>query len=314
MNKKGITIKALGGVMFALSLCSSIQAQSSVYVSGTGSDANPCTRTLPCRNFQRGPDAVAAEGEVVALDSAEYGAVIISKGLTITGDGVMAGINVASGDAITIATSGITVSLRSLSIQGGRNGITGINVTSVGTLHVESCVVSGFTGAGIVVNLAEDGSHIFIKDTISRNNGTYGIRINTSTGRVRASIDNCRAERNGSHGFFISENSRVTINRSVASGTVTSGSVGFQASSVVPGSSVEMSCVECVSNNNFFGFNVSAVASGKAMIRGSHSTATNNINYGFSNLGSGVFKSLGNNLVDGNGTDTSGTITVIPAK
>ena len=73
-----------------------------------------------------------------------------------------------------------------------------------------------------------------------------------------------------------------------------------------------MSCEECVSSNNSNGFKVQG---GAATIRVSHSTATNNTTNGFLVFaGIGVFRSLGNNLVDGNGTDTSGTITVIAAK
>ena len=60
--------------------------------------------------------------------------------------------------------------LRGLTLT-GLGGQNGINVTSVGNLHVEGCVISGFTGYGIYVSLTADGSHIFVKDTITRNNG-----------------------------------------------------------------------------------------------------------------------------------------------
>ena len=77
----------------------------------------------------------------------------------------------------------------------------------------------------------------------------------------------------------------------------------------------ELSCEECVSSNNGYGFAVDAVSGGVATIRVSHSTATNNTSFGFVQAGAGVFESLGNNLVRGNnGTDTSGTITVIAAQ
>jgi hypothetical protein len=308
MNKKGITIKTLAGLMFALSLCSTAQAQNRVFVSGAGDDLNPCTRAAPCRNFQRGHDAVASGGEVVALDSAGYGAVTINKSVSITGEGVYAGITAASGNGITIATAGITVNLRSLTIQGNGSGTHGVNVTAVDDLHVEGCVISGFTQIGINVDLAADGSRIFIKDTITRNNGDLGIIITTSIGLVRASIDNCRSERNANEGFEAFTNSRVTINRSVASGN---GSIGFLATSGV-GKTAELSCEECVSSNN--GSN-GFVVNNDSTIRVSHSTATNNNNRGFFQDNTGVFESLSNNLVRGNtGGDTFGTITVITAK
>ena len=277
--------------------------------------ANNCSLALPCRNFNAAVGVVAAGGEVVALDSGGYGPTTISKAVTLTSPlGVYAAITAltAGSSAITVsAASTDTVVLRGLTLT-GLGGANGINVTSVGNLHVEGCVISGFTDTGVLVSLAADGSHIFIKDTITRNNGTNGgIFITTSTGKVRASIDNCRSERNGFYGFFASNNSRVTINRSVASGN---GNEGFLAFSNGSGVTTELSCEECVSNNNAYGFRVQSVSGGAGTIRVSHSTATNNITNGFVQFG-GVFESLGNNLVRGNtGGDTSGTITVVAAQ
>ena len=80
------------------------------------------------------------------------------------------------------------------------------------------------------------------------------------------------------------------------------------------GVTAELSCEECVSSNNSTGFGVNALSGGTTTIRVSHSTATNNTSFGFVQMSAGVFRSLGNNLVDGNTSgDLSGTITVIPA-
>jgi hypothetical protein len=300
-------------LFFAVALCSATQAAvARTFVSVTGSDANPCTFTSPCRLFQHAHDIVADGGEVIALTSGAYGTLTITKNVTISGVGVSAVASpFSTEDVITIATPGITVVLRSISIRafGAGTGGHGINVTAVGNLHVEDCVISGFAVNGINVNLTADGSYIFIKDTISRNNYN-GISIQTSTGIVRASIDNCRAERNTNVGFRASDNSRVTINRSVASGN---GATGFYTNSF--GGSAELSCEECVSSNNStYGFGVNAFFGGTATIRVSHSTATNNGSFGFYQFNPGVFESLGNNLVRGNtGGDTTGTITTITA-
>ena len=142
--------------------------------------ANNCSVTLPCRNFNAAVGVVNAGGEVVALDSGGYGPTTISKAVTLTSPlGVYAAITAltAGSSAITVsAASTDTVVLRGLTLT-GLGGQTGINVTSVGNLHVEGCVISGFTDNGINVNLTADGSHIFIKDTITRNNGDTGILI-----------------------------------------------------------------------------------------------------------------------------------------
>jgi len=309
MTKSGIAIKGLAVLLFAFALCSTTQAAARTYVSVTGSDANPCTYTSPCRLFQHAHDVVADMGEVIALTSGAYGTLTITKNVTISGVGVSAVVSpFSTEDAITIATAGITVVLRSISIRafGVGTGGHGIDVTAVGNLHVEDCVISGFAGNGISVDLTADGSHIFIKDTIVRNNSLAGIFIQTSTGTVRASIDNCRAERNTFHGFYAANNSRVTINRSVASSNDDTGFLAFSVS----GATTELNCEECVSSNNTRGFLVNAFSSA-ATIRVSHSTATNNSSLGFAKFSLGVFESLGNNFVRGNGTDTSGTITPI---
>ena len=130
---------------------------------------------------------------------------------------------------------------------------------------------------------------------------------------MRASIDNCRSEHNHEYGFVAYINSRVTINRSVASGNGRAGFLSFTA--FYSGSTTEVTCEECVSSNNGEGFLVDASGGGVASILVSHSTATNNNTYGFNQSGDGVFESFGNNLVRGNSSaDTLGTITPITAQ
>ena len=300
----------------AFSALTYAQPQRTFVSAQTGNDANTvnnCSLAQPCRNFNAAVGVVAAGGEVVALDSGGYGATTISKAVTLTSpSGVYAAITAltAGSSAITVSAAGTdTVVLRGLTLT-GLGGLNGINVTSVGNLQVEGCVVSGFTANGILVNLTADGSYVFIKDTVVRNNATMGVFITTSTGTVTASIDNSRSERN-SNGFYASNNSRVTINRSVASANSSSGFVAF---SNALGTPAELSCEECVSSNNLNGFVGSTVSDGVATIRVSHSTATNNT-FGFGQLSTGVFESLGNNLVRGNsGGDTNGTITVVGAQ
>jgi hypothetical protein len=311
MYRLRLWVSIAATLFFSLALCSTTQAVSRTYVSITGADSNPCTYASPCRLFQHAHDVVADGGEVIALTSGAYGTLTITKNVTISGVGVSAVASPFSSEsAITIATSGITVVLRSISIRafGAGTGGNGISVTAVGNLHVEGCVISGFAAHGILVNLAADGSYIFIKDTITSNNSGDGIFIQTNTGTVRAAIDNCRSERNGGNGFTAFNNSRVTINRSVASGNT---SVGFDAASGGSGATTELNCEECVASNTNYGFAVLSFSGEAATIRVSHSTATNNDSVGFNQAGTGVFESLGNNFVRGNGTDTTGTITTI---
>jgi hypothetical protein len=69
-------------------LSSTAQAQATrTWVSGVGSDANPCSRTNPCQTFAGAISKTAAGGEIDALDPADYGVVTITKAITIDGGG-----------------------------------------------------------------------------------------------------------------------------------------------------------------------------------------------------------------------------------
>ena len=91
-----------------------------VFVASYGNDSNPCTFGSPCKTFQHAHDAVAASGEITAIDSAGFGPLNITKAVTITSpDGVEAGIATPAGQtAITVnAQSTDTVSLHGLTID-----------------------------------------------------------------------------------------------------------------------------------------------------------------------------------------------------
>jgi hypothetical protein len=69
-------------------------------VSGTGDDANPCTRIEPCRTFAAALALTAPGGEISAVDAGSYGAVTITKSVTINRTGTLAGIIVLAGDVL----------------------------------------------------------------------------------------------------------------------------------------------------------------------------------------------------------------------
>ncbi len=313
-------------VLFAFTIATVASAQTAqrTFVSTAGSDANIaslCSAANPCRSFTAAQGVTTAGGEIIALTSGGYGPVEITKALQITAPtGVYVAITAQPGtaiggtDAIRIsAGSSDVVVLRGLTLN-SLGVASGINVTSVGTLHVENCVVNGFTQNGINVNLTADGSEVFIKDTIVRNNGG-GIFITTSTGTVRASINGCRSENNVNDGFLAYNRSRVTISNSVASGN---GNSGFYALSDVSGTTTEMNADHCVASNNPFGFvavgGKPPDSGGTATMRVARSTATNNTDTGFAafgiSFGSAVFESLGDNLVRGNNLNIYG-VTVV---
>jgi hypothetical protein len=88
MRKFTLTM-SLFGTMLALCFWSGpAHAQATrTWVSGVGDDANPCSRTAPCKTFAGAISKTAANGEIDALDPGGYGAVTITKAITIDGGG-----------------------------------------------------------------------------------------------------------------------------------------------------------------------------------------------------------------------------------
>jgi hypothetical protein len=162
-----------------IALISSVaQAQAQrTWVSGVGDDLNPCSRTAPCKTFAGAISKTAAGGEINTLDSGGFGAVVISKSITIDGTGGTAGILAAGTTGITINITETKelkpVRLRGLSINGVGKGTNGINIILAGLVSVEDCVIDGFTANGIKVA----SGVVFVRNTTIRNNVTAGITI-----------------------------------------------------------------------------------------------------------------------------------------
>src|SRR5690349_18092506 len=90
------------------------------WVSGVGDDANPCSRTAPCKTFAGAISKTATGGYINVLDPGGFGGVTITKSITIDGGPFHAGI-LAAGvgvKGIIINNVGAKVVLRNLDIEG----------------------------------------------------------------------------------------------------------------------------------------------------------------------------------------------------
>src|SRR6476659_5176188 len=148
MNKFRFTIKLLVIATFLLAFASIAQAQATrTWVSGVGDDVNPCSRTAPCKTFAGAISKTAAGGEIDCLDPGGFGAVTLTKSITIDGThgsgfgSILAsatnGVNV--NDSATGTPGTIIVTLRSLSINGAGTtpGTNGVNFVSGGKVNIE---------------------------------------------------------------------------------------------------------------------------------------------------------------------------------
>src|SRR5579864_8705766 len=73
------------------------------WVSGVGDDANPCSRTAPCKTFAGAISKTAPGGEINVLDPGGFGAVTITKSITISSSGFEAGVLVSGTNGIVVA-------------------------------------------------------------------------------------------------------------------------------------------------------------------------------------------------------------------
>src|SRR4030081_348533 len=129
-------------VFIALIVPSSAYSQATrTWVSGLGDDANPCSRTAPCKTFPGAYSKTAAGGEIDALDPGGFGVISIGKAITIDGGGgIVASILASSTNAVVInAGPNDNVVLRNIRMNGVNQysfpGLTGIVFNSGHSLH-----------------------------------------------------------------------------------------------------------------------------------------------------------------------------------
>jgi hypothetical protein len=233
MNKFRFTINILAIAIFTFAFASIAQAQATrTWVSGVGDDANPCSRTAPCKTFAGAISKTAPGGEINTIDPGGFGGVTITKGITIDGGGGhTAGVLVAGTNAINIAAAtSDTVTLRNLDINGVGTGLKGISITAAKSVFIENCQIYEFRGAG-GVGISDTRSasqspapQLFVSETVVRDNITNGIAVTgTSPQSVRAFIDHCRIASNGGAGVLASNSAFVTVRDSFINGNLAEG-------------------------------------------------------------------------------------------
>src|ERR1043166_5927629 len=155
MKKSGLPL-VLFGLLLGFSLpVTSAQAQATrTWVSGVGDDANPCSRTAPCKTFAGAISKTAAGGEIDCLDPGGFGGVTITKSMSIdcgTFPGGILNAGSVNGVVVNTAAASDKVVLRNLVINGtvspspgpGLNGIRWINLGQ--ELHLDRVVITGDT-------------------------------------------------------------------------------------------------------------------------------------------------------------------------
>jgi Right handed beta helix region len=270
------------------------------WVSGVGDDANPCSRTAPCKTFAGAISKTAVNGEINCLDPGGFGAVTITKSITID-------CHEAFGSILNAGTNGInipfdnfaatdvrkTVRLRNINFNGADTGLIGIRITgggvvAAGSVIIEDCLIDGNFGGTTPLGIFDQrisGGKLFVSNTTVRNVGQTGIGLAPASGTTRldAVLDNVHVQ-NGAFGVAAAGGTKVMISRSVFSGHTQAG--------VFAGASAEVNLSNSVvSSNNIAVQN----AFGTPIIRLSNNDITLN-----GTAFSGTTQSFSNNRIQGN--------------
>lgn len=213
------------------------------WVSGVGDDANPCSRTAPCKTFAGAISKTAPGGEIDALDPGGFGALTITKSITLDGGGgQVASVLVAGTNGIVVAAGATDiVIIRNMRLDGllgngsnsGNAGINGIRWISGKALHIEKCYIFGFNANGIDIEKS-DGGRAYISDTVTDNNAVAGLFVHNTTTNVQVDVTRSTFTDNA-FGIAAQDFSKVSVSFSEISGNT---NAGLQSEAVTGGTAL----------------------------------------------------------------------------
>jgi hypothetical protein len=221
MTRILLTLLAIIGIIGISGTEASAQA-TRTWVSGVGDDVNPCSRTAPCKTFAGAISKTAANGTINCIDPGGFGAVTITKNMTIDCESQGGGILAAATNGINVNGADIVVKIRNLAIEGAGSGLVGVNVLngaavildnvsitqfSAGTAacirvsssattelvvnnsRLSDCGIAPSTGGGVVLQPNIGGNTRFALNNVSITNSISGVLASGPTsGSVRGAI------------------------------------------------------------------------------------------------------------------------------
>jgi hypothetical protein len=289
MWKKLLLLAALGTIAAVLPGSHASAQATRTWVSGVGDDANPCSRTAPCKTWAGAISKTAAGGEIDALDPGGFGALTITKSITLDGGGgQVASVLVAGTNGIVVAAGSTdVVILRNLRFQGllgngsspSNAGINGISFSSGAKLVVERCDIIGFNNDGILASVSAAATLSVLNTTIA-NIGKSAMGLNT-TATLTANVEGVSIW-NNAFGIAVGTGVKIHVDHSLMAGGTAAGAEAD------PGATLFIDNSEITSNAT------GVLALGTIVLGNSDIT--------FNTTGiSGATSSYGNNRIFGNG-------------
>jgi hypothetical protein len=280
-----------------------------------GDDANPCTRTAPCKTFAGAISKTTVGGIINCIDPGGFGAVTITKSITIDCTNTKAGVLAAGTNAINVNGAGADVILRGLDIEGQGTGLIGINFIQGASLLLDRCNIYGFR-SGIAQGIRFVPSftgQLLMFDSVISYNGTGaaggGIFIDPGAGGTLATLERVQIVKNF-EGFRATGTGggpvRISVTNSISSINSTNGIV---AHSPAGGAAVEIEIQNSAINHNGLSGILADGATASIVI--GNSMLAKNIT-GFTQANSGVIRSFVNNAVDSLTSNGAATPPAVP--
>jgi hypothetical protein len=202
MMTKSSLLSALLGTLFVAGLAiAPAHAQATrTWVSGVGDDANPCSRTAPCKTWPGAISKTAAGGEIDALDPGGFGTVTITKSITFDGGGGQVASILSSpgvnGVNVSAQATDVII-LRNLRINGA-GGATGVQINTAAKVNIEKCDIFGFATSGITVAPGSATTVLVGIQETTLNNNSVGVSSKPTGGAtVNMSINHAFIDLNG---------------------------------------------------------------------------------------------------------------------
>lgn len=296
------------------------------WISGVGDDANPCSRTAPCKTFQGAISKTAAGGEINCLDPGGFGSLTITKSISLICDNTESGVLVAATNAFIINSTTAVVTISGFDFEGlGQTGVAGVNgiyILDAAVVHIRNTRIRGFrNGYGINFQPQNANSQLFVDNvTISESGGSAtptasgGINISPAAGRTaNATITNSQIVDNTNVGIRADTTGIVgsVINASVDRVTLSNNGVGILAKAPNGTGTVKLMLTDSqITLNAGQGLIANGTAT-SANARVGNTTITNN-GTGILVLSAAKVWSYGDNRLDGNTTDGAFSGTIAP--
>ena len=235
MNKHRWVLGVAGAVIALVLQAAPASAQATrTWVSGVGDDANPCSRTAPCKTFAGAISKTATGGEISVLDPGGFGAVTITKSISIVARGVEGSILGALVNGVIInAPATSIVHLEGLNLEGATSGLNGVRILAGGLITIQDCTIRGFqaaapNGFGIIYLASTAVSRLEVTNTVIEANRA-GISIAAPGANINAAAFNRVAINTNTGGIGISvtgATSSLRLTDSLVQGSITTASGG----------------------------------------------------------------------------------------